>query len=68
MRLSPWCRFLTARVLVAALAAGCGTAAPAVRSAPAAARPAVLPAWMLPIVRSQMTRHRDLLNELRWSA
>src|SRR5690242_10579336 len=30
--------------------------------------PAQLPPWLRPIVRGQMQRHREYVNELRWTA
>jgi cytochrome c556 len=51
--------------LALALAAGCAAVAPAPVAQPA---PESLPPWMRPLVLSQMTRQRDNLNELRWTA
>jgi hypothetical protein len=60
-------------ILSVGLALGCagapGAARPAGRELPLFAEaPAPLPSWMRPIVRSQMARHRETLNELRWTA
>jgi cytochrome c553 len=59
--------------LVCLLALGCAAAGPrsiAAQAVAPASDPSnrALPPWMLPIVRSQMARHRELLNELRWTA
>lgn len=57
------------QILSLGLGLGCAarmsSQAPEVTPSPA---PNTLPAWMLPIVRSQMARHWATLNELRWTA
>jgi hypothetical protein len=53
------------------MTAACASTAPAVSEAPrtaAAEANGQLPAWMQPIVRAQMARRWEALNELRWSA
>jgi hypothetical protein len=61
-------------LFLALILAGCAARVRPVRPAAAAAPAAVaavprqLPAWLRPIVREQMSRQWDYVNELRWTA
>jgi hypothetical protein len=60
-------------ILSLGLGVGCADESVAVRPAaldlpPLIVEPAPLPPWMRPIVRTQMARHWETLNELRWTA
>lgn len=60
-------------LLVLSLGLGLGCASESAEERPVQAlplfdAPETLPAWMRPIVRSQMARHWETLNELRWTA
>jgi hypothetical protein len=59
------------RMVLLFLLLGCAAVrpAPATGSEPAAkGAPEQLPAWLRPIVRTQMVRQWDYVNELRWTA
>jgi cytochrome c553 len=59
-------------LLVCTFLLGCGVQSAArpepAAPAPASDGPAQLPTWLRPIVRTQMQRHREYVNELRWTA